>query len=428
MPRPTTKPTTDVTRIRKKHTKSRGGCQNCKLRRVKCDEAKPSCNTCQSFRVICSYNKLSTTTTTMQAFAEGMFLVDLTVTNPPSLSLNRQFLTMLNDHHAKQSDTTHFFQTSDLEILNRFHERTVLSIQADQPTNVYQREFVRLALQTPFLFHLVLTTTLLHDRQASSPLKITPQPSPEELFHLATGSSQFNQLLSLPSSHITSPQKDAIYFGAILLACTSFAQIDSQLPITSHFPFTSGEHDLSWLRFCCGKKAIHKLVDVPSRPDSALRTIAGDFTLPMGQSPVAGVDFHSDRKAMSNLPETLIKLLGLDFEGVTPSTNVYYTVTIFLGKMLALDLTFPGNVLVCLILISNFPVRFIELLEIKDPRALILLGYFYGKIVQSKRWWMMERPRVEGRAIVEYLRGYYGGDILGLEGLLEFPRRWCCEE
>ncbi|KAK3503189.1 hypothetical protein B0T13DRAFT_123437 [Neurospora crassa] len=37
------------------YTKSRTGCARCKLRRVKCDEAKPSCTACLRHGVICSY-------------------------------------------------------------------------------------------------------------------------------------------------------------------------------------------------------------------------------------------------------------------------------------------------------------------------------------------------------------------------------------
>ena len=37
------------------HTKSRQGCQRCKARKVKCDEATPSCGACQRHKVCCVY-------------------------------------------------------------------------------------------------------------------------------------------------------------------------------------------------------------------------------------------------------------------------------------------------------------------------------------------------------------------------------------
>lgn len=41
--------------MRKRHTKSRFGCQQCKQRKVKCDETKPACHKCASARRTCSY-------------------------------------------------------------------------------------------------------------------------------------------------------------------------------------------------------------------------------------------------------------------------------------------------------------------------------------------------------------------------------------
>ncbi|KAJ9143419.1 hypothetical protein NKR23_g6550 [Pleurostoma richardsiae] len=42
-------------RKRRAHTKSRKGCDNCKLRHEKCDEGKPSCQKCLVFGVSCIY-------------------------------------------------------------------------------------------------------------------------------------------------------------------------------------------------------------------------------------------------------------------------------------------------------------------------------------------------------------------------------------
>lgn len=401
-----------------------------------------------SFGVTCTYDKLSST---LQAFSEGTFLLNFL-----SVSLNSQVLTMLHDNVPPSSTRKRFpFKDRDLAILNRFHERTILSLRTDQTVTLYQRESVRLAIQVgtfvlaplslgnyfvvlihpkkkkqnPFLFHLVLTVTLMHDRLTLPHQQSRLTPTPAELYHHAAGSSDFNALLSLPPCTLTASQKDAIFIGAIILACTSFAQIESHLPSTKLWPFVSGQNDLNWLRLCVGKKEIHKLADV-TRPDSSLREVSNEFDLP-GGPPVAGVDAEADRKALRELPKGLVTLLGLDYYGQTPETSSYYTPAVFIGRMMPVNLVGnanSGNLLVCLILVSYFPHRFMQMLEEKDPRALLLLGYYYGKIAQSGRWWMWMRATVEGRAIVEYLQVYHRGDIGGLEELLEFPRRWCCAE
>lgn len=40
---------------RKGHTKSRGGCANCKKRKVKCDEVSPACGACRRLGYDCLY-------------------------------------------------------------------------------------------------------------------------------------------------------------------------------------------------------------------------------------------------------------------------------------------------------------------------------------------------------------------------------------
>lgn len=41
---------------RKFHNKSKFGCDNCKRRRVKCDETKPECQKCQNMGLTCVYS------------------------------------------------------------------------------------------------------------------------------------------------------------------------------------------------------------------------------------------------------------------------------------------------------------------------------------------------------------------------------------
>ncbi|KAK0736283.1 hypothetical protein B0T21DRAFT_401817 [Apiosordaria backusii] len=418
-------------RKRKAHTKSRRGCINCKLRHIKCDELKPICNNCTTFRVSCTYDRAlkSSEALALQPWSEQVFplaepketyLINVSLA---SLSLNRQVLTMLNDH-LRQSDPQaakngFLFKGQDLKILNQFHERTILSLKMNQKLDLYRRESVRLAIQEPFLFHLVLTITLMHERIASSPLIPTP-PSVQELYHYAIGSSQLNKLLYSPPSKLTRVQKDAMFIGTILLSCTSFAQIDPSLPLTSHWPFVSSPHDLDWLKICTGKREVQKLADTHAA-DSSLRDISTEFLL---FGPNARVNLLSEQEAIAQLPESLRRLLRLDHEGVSAKTNAYYDAGVVVGRILPLEVS-EDNLLVCLVLVSFLPVRFREMLEEKDPKALLLFAWYHAKIGQFGRWWIWRRAMVEGRAIVAYLERYYGGLVGGDEELLGYPKKWC---
>lgn len=68
-----------------------------------------------------------------------------------SLSLNRQVLTMLNDH-IRESDPQavengFLFKDQHLRYLNQFHEKTILSLKMNHKLDLYRRESVRLAIR-----------------------------------------------------------------------------------------------------------------------------------------------------------------------------------------------------------------------------------------------------------------------------------------
>ncbi|CAI4359349.1 CFF_collapsed_G0010780.mRNA.1.CDS.1 [Saccharomyces cerevisiae] len=52
------KVSTTSTGKRKFHNKSKNGCDNCKRRRVKCDEGKPACRKCTNMKLECHYTPI----------------------------------------------------------------------------------------------------------------------------------------------------------------------------------------------------------------------------------------------------------------------------------------------------------------------------------------------------------------------------------
>ncbi|TVY50888.1 Pestheic acid cluster transcriptional regulator 3 [Lachnellula cervina] len=48
--------TTEPSRRIKTHKKSKKGCGNCKLRKIKCDETKPTCKGCEVYGIFCNYD------------------------------------------------------------------------------------------------------------------------------------------------------------------------------------------------------------------------------------------------------------------------------------------------------------------------------------------------------------------------------------
>jgi hypothetical protein len=168
----------DRARKRKPHKKSRNGCRNCKIRRVKCSEVRPACFQCRDFGILCNYD---TTIPDLQPLSMTAECVDF---DSPidawvsPFSNNGPILDVVNSSlrqdsiNQKWKDMMMYFDNADLARLARFREKTVLSIGVKQVSRMWQGEVFQLACTHRFLMHLVQALTQCHDRCKS----INPPP------------------------------------------------------------------------------------------------------------------------------------------------------------------------------------------------------------------------------------------------------------
>jgi len=187
---PTSNAVPSALRKRKAHTKSRRGCSSCKTRRVKCDESKPACQQCKgmSWEMLAHYRQNHAHFRTSAEFGVscvyGGKAVGLTFTGESSFDLNGSFVSCPKPPSTTKCalalDTSHlsncqqpslsstvvahcngFASPPDsereefgsnsmlgiaaLEVMNRFNQRTVLSVGTTKAAEVYQKEVFRLA-------------------------------------------------------------------------------------------------------------------------------------------------------------------------------------------------------------------------------------------------------------------------------------------
>lgn len=112
--------------------RSRGGCKNCKIRKIRCDESKPSCKKCESYNTYCSYD--STYSDLQPLHGLQMQLVhgvaDITPVGPGDYVRNGYPLS-----------------AESLDLLQKFHTRTVMSLGrgSSKAIDVYKSAFATLA-------------------------------------------------------------------------------------------------------------------------------------------------------------------------------------------------------------------------------------------------------------------------------------------
>ncbi|PSN59467.1 hypothetical protein BS50DRAFT_682306 [Corynespora cassiicola Philippines] len=115
---------------RRSHRKSRSGCQNCKQRRIKCDERKPECANCTKRRVRCDY------------------AASLGASSSPSTCFNQN---------------PHDFCVSEIELTHHWSTSTCYSMSM-WPTGAIEGrdKIVSLGLHHDHLLHLIFAFTALH--------------------------------------------------------------------------------------------------------------------------------------------------------------------------------------------------------------------------------------------------------------------------
>ncbi|KAF6792617.1 C6 finger domain-containing protein [Colletotrichum sojae] len=389
-------------RKRRAHRKSRRGCGNCKLRRVKCDETKPRCGKCTAYGVTCSYGPASDAALSV----EVGFKVDLTTRTTPSSPCPHPYLSPPLPYAGsiESSDAAYQLTPADVRLLERFQKRTVLTLGTPAGRDVYEKKTLPLALSHPFLVHIILATTHLHD--TSTNLSCPPSSNAAFAYHWYRGVSMLHRKLSRP---VAPSERDALWVAAALVGVSSFANVAGS-PAESWPLRPESPSDLDWMKLSDGKKQVWKLTD-PRRVGGAFRDVADDlyarFMAP-GTPPAAE---GGERIAYleTHLPDGFVELY--DLRETPPEENPYWTAAEALASCWGVP-TGPSTreaVVPFLGFITRLDPRFRRLLERRDERAMLMLAYWHARVCDRRFWWMWRRAVLETRAICEFLERRWRG-------------------
>lgn len=271
------------------------------------------------------------------------------------------------------------------EILFRFSNRTVLTMGSSKTIPKYAEVVPRLAIQHSHLLHITIAITLLHDRALGGSALY---PTTNESYHLSCAAAMFNAKLS---ATITNNDKDALWATAVYMCATSVFNIPSS-DIEENWPLRTRPDDLKWLNLQAGLRVVWSLADL-HRPGGVFSTIVdhSDENCVFPRVPEPGV---------AGLPPALIELCGLT--GLSNGTNnPYHTAIRHLSWLFPIKAS-PANLLTFMIFAGGMTAAYRNLLQQRDPRALLLFGVWYSRLFNTT-WWMVPRARIECQAIHRYL-------------------------
>lgn len=268
--------------------------------------------------------------------------------------------------------------------------------------------------------HAILAFTEVHDRYLQRRAPSTP--GTQELYHVARGSSLFSQRLSNP---IQPDDRDTIWATATFLGILAFISVP---PVTTEDCWPLTQNDLNWLSLSQTKRALWNLTN-PLRPESLFRDMSDEYVR-MYSPRLKGWDgnkYFCDPRQLLVVPEDellldLYSLCGLDSSSHShlADRNPYREAFQFLRGLYSEPTETRTSRSHALVFISRMQPCFIDLLQARDPVALLLLALWYERAAQLI-WWVRYRALVEGPAICCYLERNHMDDAM-MRRIL--TRRW----
>ncbi|KAF2650471.1 hypothetical protein K491DRAFT_697262 [Lophiostoma macrostomum CBS 122681] len=196
--------TTKVAQVRQKawKPKVKTGCTTCRIRRVKCDEAKPSCQRCVSTGRKCDGYTAAPSRQT-QAIVCG-----------PQTSSIASVMQGLNLDSFEEQEAFHFYQ---------YHSSTELSGLFD--SGFWKFEVLLAAQTTPAIRHAVTSLAAMHRKYATGHSSVVPDdPSDRYLrFALVQSNRAIQEIVSAPG-HGTIADKITMITYCILFHCLATLQ------------------------------------------------------------------------------------------------------------------------------------------------------------------------------------------------------------
>ncbi|KAJ5980991.1 hypothetical protein N7481_008289 [Penicillium waksmanii] len=200
------------------HTKSRKGCDQCRTRKVKCDERGPPCSNCTARELSCTYLKVAAARASQ---SQSQSQPETPAPLPHVKAVSREnSRTRLNGTRNEVVDSP--FQKSELAILELMHKFSTetfrsLCVSAAE-LEVWQTTVPNLALKHDFLMNGILSLAAMHIASSREP--------PEALAYLDIGLQRYNRSLKPfrdAIDSLTEQNCDAVFAHSIIMTAIGIA-------------------------------------------------------------------------------------------------------------------------------------------------------------------------------------------------------------
>ncbi|KAF3760030.1 hypothetical protein M406DRAFT_269754 [Cryphonectria parasitica EP155] len=346
------------------HRKSRNGCLKCKARRVKCDELQPACTNCTRLRFDCTWPEHALRP--MQArwsYDQNPFAQ---LDDDQGISLPESKARRMLEHRLLQN----WYQNLNRQFPMYPH---------DDWRDVWVVHIPRLSLQHENMLHAMLATSatnLLSSHSTDRDLFAARQS-----YIISALSAQRREVQKLSAENA-----EAVCMGSLLISITSFAMLRER----SLDPY---QPPMEWLQLGRGAgtviwQSVEAIVsDAKEGEYPALMTVATayphfgrdqsyfspemrrDFNNVLTQRVASGDDWNDEETREAY--EKTLSYVGSIQKGINDGEPIY-----------ALTRRIQTFALI-------IPPRFVGLLSLQRPRALVVLAHFWATVSQVHNvWWL----------------------------------------
>ncbi|KAE8395979.1 hypothetical protein BDV23DRAFT_192918 [Aspergillus alliaceus] len=369
--------TTHRIRSRRAHQKSRLGCKNCKRRRVKCDEKKPSCTNCLHHSIDCDFSRSTPTSLSPSApaasparhryrFKESKYQT-LASSSPNEWGQNADTNSVAVQCNLSASDSSaRGISFADLELFHHYTTSTyrTLSEESIDSHRVWLIHLPQWGISFPSILHLLLALAALHLCHQQPDLRRQYVMQADD--HFTFGVRSVTAVLS----QLNSENCQLIYMSAVLISLVYFGHG----PRSGEYLVFSDQGRAEWLVLMRGVRSI-----LSSKRDE----IFSGILEPQSDDSIQHVTSELQAELLRHCTHIAELKALIDAQAVGSNRDL------FIHAVNALPETFEevykmrsagrdGVALLPMVIgwIYRRPEPFVVLLEEKEPLALLILAYW----------------------------------------------------
>ncbi|TEY40960.1 hypothetical protein BOTCAL_0411g00080 [Botryotinia calthae] len=366
------------------HKKSRAGCQTCKAKKIKCDEAKPKCSFCEIRKLSCQYVQRVAKVNDTTSLTEHNQTTSLVESSTPDRPRQPAELSWDpgNAPFAPVRTAMGILSVADLRMMHHYSTYTgPIVALGPAACHVMKVTVPSLAFDHPFLLNGMLGLASLHNQH------LLPQSEEHKRqTALYRGKSFRDYRAALATVTKDSKNYEAVLVMALLLVVLASGDRGDNDELTV----------ASWMGLYSGLRIIVSM----KTPDGGPNT-----TTSVGPLFVRNIN---DLLATPVVPSALLHMLYMD-----PSDQDYENLQVYCGTLDALGNLYASlrqdelsePLFIRIISWPSFtPNEFTALVKNKRPRALVICAYYMSFIkLVSGLWWLEGLADRDIRAISNML-------------------------